>query len=287
MTYTIIGFDPLTGDLGIAVASKFLAVGAVVPHAKAGVGAIATQAYANYMFGPRGLDLLAKGMDPGTVVEELLRDDPYREARQVGIIDAKGRAAAFTGKNCIDWKGHKFGRNVVVLGNILKGEEVLDSMLNAFEETEGELVDKLLAALQAGDRAGGDRRGKQSAAILVVRESGGFMGYGDRYVDLRVDDHPEPVIELVRIFRLYDSTRLLRPGSRDIVALPARDVRELQSYLKSLGYYRGEPDGYISSEFAQALTKYLLDKGISSIPYIDSETIKKILLKSKGTSKIV
>jgi len=277
VTFSIVGFDPDTVDLGVAVASKFLASGAVVPHARAGVGAIATQARANYLYGPKGLEMLAKGMDPQSVLDTLLREDPDREVRQVGIVDARGRAAAFTGRNCIDWKGHKFGKHVVVLGNILVGERVLDAMLEAYGSTEGELVDKLLAALEAGDKAGGDRRGKQSAAILVVRENGGFLGFGDRYVDLRVDDHPEPVLELVRIFRLYDSTRLMRPGSRDIIAMPASDVKILKQALSKLGFYKGEIDGYIDKELAQALASYLASKGLSTIPYVDAQTVKRII----------
>ncbi|MDT7896086.1 MAG: DUF1028 domain-containing protein [Desulfurococcales archaeon] len=277
MTFSIVGFDPDTGDLGVAVASKFLAAGAVVPHARAGVGAVATQARANYLYGPRGLEMLARGMDPQFVLDTLLQEDPDREVRQVGIVDARGRTAAFTGRNCIDWKGHKFGKHVVALGNILVGERVLDAMLEAYESTEGELVDKLLAALEAGDRAGGDRRGKQSAAILVVRENGGFLGFGDRYVDLRVDDHPEPVLELVRIFRLYDSTRLMRPGSRDIIAMPANDVKILKQALSKLGFYKGEIDGYVDRELAQALVSYLASKGLSTIPYIDAQTVKRII----------
>jgi uncharacterized Ntn-hydrolase superfamily protein len=277
VTFSIVGFDPDTGDLGVAVASKFLAAGAVVPHARAGVGAVATQARANYLYGPRGLEMLARGMDPQFVLDTLLQEDPDREVRQVGIVDARGRTAAFTGRNCIDWKGHKFGKHVVALGNILVGERVLDAMLEAYESAEGELVDKLLAALEAGDRAGGDRRGKQSAAILVVRENGGFLGFGDRYVDLRVDDHPEPVLELVRIFRLYDSTRLMRPGSRDIIAMPANDVKILKQALSKLGFYKGEIDGYVDRELAQALVSYLASKGLSTIPYIDAQTVKRII----------
>ncbi len=286
VTFSIVGFDPDTGDLGVAVASKFLAAGAVVPHARAGVGAIATQARANYLYGPRGLEMLARGMDPQSVLDTLLREDPDREVRQVGIVDAKGRTAAFTGRNCIEWKGHKFGKHVVVLGNILVGERVLDAMLEAYESAEGELVDRLLAALEAGDKAGGDRRGKQSAAILVVRESGGFLGFGDRYVDLRVDDHPEPVMELVRIFRLYDSTRLMRPGSRDIIAMPANDVKILKLALSKLGFYKGEIDGYIDKELAQALVSYLASKGLSTIPYIDAQTVKRIIKEAGIESSI-
>lgn len=285
MTYSILGYDPETGDLGVATASKFLAVGAVVPHAKAGVGAIATQSYANYLYGPRGLELLAQGKTPEEVVRELVENDPDREVRQLGVIDSKGRTAAYTGERCIEWKGHKQARNTVALGNILAGEHVLDAMIEAFETTEGELADRLLAALEAGEKAGGDRRGKQSAAILVVRENGGFLGYGDRYIDLRVDDHPEPVVELRRIFRLYDSTRLQRPGSREIVAFPARDIETLQKALKDLGYYRGDVDGYVSREFAQAVVAYLTDRGQAPLPYLDTETIKRIIREAQERVK--
>lgn len=166
---------------------------------------------------------------------------------------------------------------MVALENILVGERVLDAMLEAYESAEGELVDKLLAALEAGDKAGGDRRGKQSSAILVVKENGGFLGFGDRYVDLRVDDHPEPVLELVRTFRLYDSTRLMRPGSRDIIAMPANDVKILKQALSKLGFYKGEIDGYVDRELAQALVSYLASKGLSTIPYIDAQTVKRII----------
>lgn len=281
MTYSIIGYDPLKGDLGIATASKFLAVGAVVPHAKANIGAVATQAYTNYMFGPRALEMLAKGLHPEEVLEELLNKDSDRDSRQVAIIDSKGRTAAFTGKFCIEWKGHKFGQNCVALGNILVGEIVLEKMIEAFETTQGELVDKLLAALIAGDNAGGDRRGKQSAAILVVREGGGFLGIGDRYVDLRVDDHPEPVKELKRIFELYDSTRLQRPGSRELVIFPSLDIKKLQEALTILGFYKGEIDGFANKELAEALVNYMQNKGLGNIPYVDKQLFLKILKDAK------
>jgi uncharacterized Ntn-hydrolase superfamily protein len=201
-TFSIVAFDPKTGDLGVAVASKFLAVGSVVPYAKAGVGAIATQSFANTTFGPKGLELLRKGLTPSQVLKQLLASDKDRELRQVGIVDAKGRAAAFTGKKCLPWAGHIVGKGFAVQGNILAGEQVANAMAKAFQETQGELAERLMAALEAGEQAGGDARGKQSAAILVVRKGAGYGGFDDRYIDLRVDDHPEPVKELRRILTI-------------------------------------------------------------------------------------
>ncbi len=201
-TFSIVAFDPKTGDLGVAVASKFLAVGAVVPYAQAGVGAIATQSFANTTFGPKGLALLKKGMTSNQVLKQLLANDKDRELRQVGIVDAKGRAAAFTGKKCLPWAGHIVGKGFAVQGNILASEKVVKAMAKAFQETQGELAERLMAALEAGEQAGGDSRGKQSAAILVVRKGAGYGGFNDRYIDLRVDDHPEPVKELKRILSI-------------------------------------------------------------------------------------
>ncbi len=216
-TFSIVGADPRTGEVGVAVASKFLAVGSVVPFAQAGVGAVATQSYANTTYGPRGLELMRRKVAPSQILQRITRDDPQREQRQVGIVDAQGRSATFTGKNCIRWAGGIAGKNFAAQGNILTGEAVVKAMAQAFQNTPGELALKLMAALEAGERAGGDSRGKQSAAILVARPNGGYGGFDDRYIDLRVDDHPEPVQELRRLlnmqllfrrqdraFRLYD-----------------------------------------------------------------------------------
>lgn len=218
-TFSIVAFDPKTGDLGIAVASKVLAVGAIVPYAQAKVGAIATQAFANTTYGPRGLMLLKKGLTPQQALERLLKADKDRDYRQVGIVDAKGRIATYTGKKCLPWAGHVVGKGYAVQGNILAGEQVVKAMARAFEEAKGELAERLMAALEAGEAAGGDSRGKQSAALLVVREKGGYAGFDDRYIDLRVDDHPEPVKELRRLLtiklawvRLSDAARLRREG---------------------------------------------------------------------------
>ena len=256
-TFSIVGFDTETKDLGVAVASKFIAVGALVPWAEANVGAIATQALANISYGPRGLELLRRGYSAKKVLQILISDDSQREERQVGIVDSKGEAAAFTGSKCYPYAGHIIGENYAVQGNILTGPEVLEEMAKAFEQTKGELVDKLLAALEAGDKAGGDRRGKQSAAIIVVREKGGYGGYTDRYVDLRVDDHPEPVQELKRLFKIWELTLLTREKPDDIV-----DKNEVaaavQRALKKLGYYKGEITGIWDAETENAFRDFML-----------------------------
>jgi uncharacterized Ntn-hydrolase superfamily protein len=200
-TFSIVAYDPENGDLGVAVASRYLAVGAVVPWAKAGVGAIATQAWGDTSYGVKGLEMLQRGVTPQEVLEKLTAADEGREHRQVGIVDASGISVSYTGAKANPWAGHRSGGNYAVQGNILVGEKVVLAMERAFLETEGDLADRLMAALEAGDSAGGDARGKQSAALLVVRNMG--SGYSDRYVDLRADDHAEPVIELRRIYELY------------------------------------------------------------------------------------
>ncbi len=205
-TFSIVARDPATGELGVAVQSRFLAVGAVVPWARAGVGAIATQAFANTRFGPDGLALLEKGASAEEVLTALVRGDEGRDRRQVGIVDGKGGVATYTGPKCNPWAGGVKGKDYCCQGNILAGEAVVKEMARAFEESRGDLGVRLLAALEAGQAAGGETRGKQSAAILVVREGGGYAGLNDRYCDLRVDDHPEPIAELRRIHRLWAGT---------------------------------------------------------------------------------
>ena len=201
-TFSIVGFDPQTGELGIAVASKFLAVGAVVPWAKAGVGAVATQAWANTTYGPQGLELLSSGVGAHEAVDKLVAGDEDRERRQVGMVDASGGSATFTGKECISWASGKAGKYFACQGNILVSEETITAMAESFRNSTGELALRLVNALKAGEEAGGDSRGKQSAALLVVKEGGGYLGLNDRYIDLRVDDHPEPIDELSRLLSI-------------------------------------------------------------------------------------
>ena len=211
-TFSLVGYDADTGELGIAVQSKFFAVGAVVPWAKAGVGAIATQAFANTNYGPEGLRRLAEGQSAADVLEALLADDDERARRQVGIVDAKGGVASFTGEECMAWAGHVSGENFTAQGNILVGEETVAAMGEAFRTTDGVLGERLMRALEAGQAAGGDSRGQQSAAILIVKEGGGYAGYDDRYCDLRVDDHATPIAELRRIFDMWKVDAMIRRG---------------------------------------------------------------------------
>ncbi|MBN1355992.1 DUF1028 domain-containing protein [bacterium] len=207
-TFSIVAYDPVMEEWGVAVQSKFLAVGAAVPFAKAGIGAVATQAWGNTTYGPEGLKLLMLGIAPDKVLEILTEKDEYREHRQAGMVDARGRSAAFTGSKCHAWAGHVTGDGFAVQGNILAGEAVVKDMADAYLHVEGPLAERLLAALKAGQAAGGDSRGRQSAALLVVREQGGYSGYDDRMIDLRVDDHPQPIEELERIYRLHEKTFL-------------------------------------------------------------------------------
>ncbi len=242
-TFSIVAFDPKTKDLGVAVESRFVSVGAVVPWSVAGVGAVATQSFANTAYGPKALGLLRKGLHPRDVIKQLTAKDKMAAQRQVGVVDARGRAASFTGDECFDWAGHVVGRNYACQGNILAGEAVVKGMARAFESTEGDLPVRLLAALHAGQKAGGDKRGQQSAALLVVREKGGYGGLNDRWIDVRVDDHPAPVDELTRVFNVYDVTLLNRESPADVVPLTPPVVKEVQQGLTRLGFYRGPLSG--------------------------------------------
>lgn len=198
-TFSIVARDGEAGELGIAVASKFFSVGSVVPWARASSGAVATQSFANTSFGPRGLDLLDTGATPEQIVKILLQTDAQPDRRQFGIVSADGSSATYTGENCQAWAGGRHGPDYAVQGNILTGEAVVLAMEKAFLETEGTLADRMYAALHAGDAEGGDARGRQSAALIVVREGGGYGGFNDRAIDIRVDDHKEPFKELGRL----------------------------------------------------------------------------------------
>ncbi len=201
-TFSIVARDSATGELGVAVASRFFAVGSVVPWAKAGVGAVATQAYANTTFGPHGLEMLQQGATPFKVRDHFIASDSGIARRQFGVVAADGQAITFTGDSCSAWAGGRSGPNYAVQGNILAGEPVVAAMEKAFLETSGTLADRLYAALLAGEANGGDSRGKQSAALLVVKEGAGYGGYTDRAIDIRVDDHPEPFVELGRLLNI-------------------------------------------------------------------------------------
>jgi uncharacterized Ntn-hydrolase superfamily protein len=254
VTFSIVAFDPANGDLGVAVASKFPAVGAVVPWARAGAGAVATQSWANTDFGPEGLQLMGGGLPAPQALDAVLEPDGDREERQVGFVDARGGAATFTGANCMDWAGGATGDGFAAQGNILAGQEVVAELARAFTETQGDLCDRLLAALLAGDAAGGDRRGKQSAALLVVRAGGGYEGRNDRYVDLRVDDHPEAPAELARLFAVWDDTMLIRHD--ELVDADAVVVEDLQRRLAAVGAYAGDATGDFDDATRAALADW-------------------------------
>ena len=255
MTFSIVARDPQAGESGIAVQSKFLAVGAVVPWAKAGVGAIATQSWANTSYGPRGLELLASGLSAQETLAQLIGEDDGRTSRQVGIVGVDGQPATFTGDQCFPWAGGQVGEHYTCQGNILVGKDTVLAMARTFEQTTGRLCDRLVAALAAGQAAGGDSRGQQSAALLVVRQGGGYGGFNDRFIDLRVDDHPQPINELQRILQLH-KLYLFPPDPADILVIDHDIARELQQLLTVLGDYQGAISGSYDEVTRAAFRKF-------------------------------
>lgn len=236
MTFSVVGFDPGTRSWGIAVASKFLAVGAVVPWGRAGAGAVATQASANLSYGPDGLDLLAGGLSADEVVARLTAADDEREHRQLGIVDAEGRGASFTGGSCLEWAGGESGPGYAVQGNVLAGPEVVAATAQAWRDHPDHTLERrLLTALAAGDQAGGDRRGRQGSALRVWRAGAAYGGVLDIAIDLRVDDHRTPVDELGRLLDLHE----LYFGKADPASLLPLDgevAAEVKAGLEQLGY---------------------------------------------------
>ncbi len=235
-TYSIVACDLEAAQWGVAVQSKFLAVGSVVPWAEAGVGAVATQAYANPRYGPDGLALLREGLDAEQVVARLVADDAGRDERQVGVVDSEGRAATWTGTGCMDWAGGRTGAGYAAQGNILVGAATVDALADTFEGTAGDpLPRRLLACLAAAQAAGGDSRGQQSASLLVVQPYGGYAELSDLLVDLRVDDHERPIDELERIYELH--YRLFGKTPREEwIDVDDALAAELRERLAALGY---------------------------------------------------
>jgi uncharacterized Ntn-hydrolase superfamily protein len=275
-TFSIVAHDPHNGDLGIAVASKFLAVGSVVPWTRAGAGALATQAMANLAYGPDGLALLDQGRSAQEALDALLASDEQRDHRQVGIVDARGGAAAHTGAQCMDWAGHLVGAGFAAQGNILAGADVIQAVAETFIRADGELAERLLAALAAGDAAGGDRRGRQSAALYVARAGGSYGGALDRYVDLRVDDHPAPIAELARLLKLH-RFYLTPPRQQDLLPIDAVIAQELQALLGRAGYYHGPTNGVYDAATHAALEQYggveNLEERLISATHIDPQVL--------------
>src|SRR4051812_49385728 len=230
-TFSIVAADLQAGEVGCAVQSKYFSVGSVVPWARAGTGAVATQAAGVAVYGRRALEELERGAEPEAALAAVLADDPERETRQLGIVAADGRAAAFTGASCLDWAGHKTGAGFAVQGNILASAAVVDELARAFEESVGPLVTRLVAALEAGQAAGGDKRGQQSAAVVVERAGAGAGTREgiDRICDLRVEDHPEPIVELRRLVGIWTSWDLMRRAN---VHYEARDYASAADMLE-------------------------------------------------------
>jgi uncharacterized Ntn-hydrolase superfamily protein len=235
-TYSIVACDLDAREWGVAVQSKFLAVGAVVPWADAEIGAVATQALANVSYGPRGLELLRQGLSAEEVVARLTEEDGGRADRQLGVVDGTGRAASYTGSSCLHWAGGRTGAGYAAQGNILVSEDTVAALAGTFEETAGRrLAERLLTALAAAQDAGGDSRGQQSASLLVVKKEGGYGGTSDVMIDLRVDDHPAPIDELRRLFEMHD---LLFGQTPEDEWLPVDDTlaAEMRERLARLGY---------------------------------------------------
>ena len=246
MTFSIVALDPATGDLGVAVQSKFLAVGAVVPWARAGVGAVATQAFTNVGYGPGGLSLLADGLAADETLARLLVDDNLREERQVGIVDARGGSATHTGRHCFAWAGGRIGAGFAAQGNILAGAGVVDGLADTFLAAGRPFPELLVDCLAAADAAGGDRRGRESAALFVARAGGGYGGWNDRWIDLRIDHHDDPIGELAR---LVDLQHLYfdRPALADLQPVNEATAGEIRSILETLG---AAPGGRFGSVYA-------------------------------------
>lgn len=284
-TFSIVAYDLRKEEWGVAVQSKFLAAAAVVSWAQAKAGAVATQAWANASYGPEGLRLLEQGLSAEEVVKRLIEADEGREHRQVGVVDSQGGGFAFTGSECLPWAGHIVGEGYTCQGNILVGEETLEAMAKAFEETKGELADRLVASLLAGQEAGGDSRGQQSAGLLVVREKGGYGGFSDRVVDLRVDDHPTPILELQRLLELHK----LYFGETDperLVKIEELVARELQEIVKQAGQYDGPLSGVYDEATKAALQRLVgienLEERWREDEYIDGVVLEFLREKFGG-----
>jgi uncharacterized Ntn-hydrolase superfamily protein len=278
-TFSIVAADPEANEIGIAVQSKFLSVGAAVPWVEGGVGAVATQAWANTTFGPRGLQALREGAAPEAVLRLLTADDPQADDRQVGIVDARGRSASFTGARCIEWAGGIAGDGFAAQGNCLAGETVVDALVSTFRIASGTLSDRLVAALAAGQRAGGDKRGQQSAALIVCKPGGGYGGFNDRYVDLRVDDHAAPIDELARLLELH-KLYFFPPEPQDVLVVDDMLGRRIVAELVRLGELPAGVNGYNAQAY-NALVSLMhvenLENRVRDDGRIDRQTLDYVI----------
>jgi uncharacterized Ntn-hydrolase superfamily protein len=273
-TFSIVAADPATREVGVAVQSKFLSVGAAVPWVSADAGAIATQAWANTTYGPRGLALLRDGSAAAEVIAELIRDDAAAEDRQIGIVTPEGSAATFTGAGCMEWAGGVAGDGYAAQGNILAGAGVVQALAETFEQTRGALADRLIAALAAGQAAGGDRRGQQSAALYIAKPGGGYAGFNDRYVDLRVDDHAEPIVELARLLELH-KLYFFEAAPEDILTIDATLGAEIATLLRATGGVIGGStyDATTRAALVHFMHRENLEDRVRSDDTIDRQTL--------------
>lgn len=283
-TFSIVARDEHTGDLGVAVASKFLAVGAVAPWARAGIGAVATQAHANVAYGPAALALMANGASARAALAELIAADGGAPVRQCGIVDANGISAAHTGPECMEWAGHVVGDGFACQGNILASPAVVDAMASAFGAGGVSFADRLIAALRAGEAAGGDRRGRQSAALLIVREGGGYGGGNDRWIDLRVEDHEDPLTELVRLLALHRVYFPHGEGSPPL-ALTEEALAGLARNLGLLGYL--PPDTSNDGAAVRAALRHFagvenLEERLRDDDHVDAEVVAMLQRKARA-----
>jgi len=269
-TYSIAACDLQAGQWGVATQSKFLAVGSVVPWAEPKVGAIATQAYANPRYGSDGLKLLRDGFSAEEVVERLTSADEGRDQRQLGVVDREGRSASFTGAECLEWAGGRTGPCYAAQGNILVSAETVDAIAETFESSKGTLAERLLDCLDAAQAAGGDRRGQQSAALLVVEEDGGYAQLSDTVVELRVEDHEQPLLELRRIYRLHEALFGETPRDEWLTVDEAL-ATELRERLARLGY-----DGDLEDAFNRWSGNVNLEERVDGVAEIDPVVLQEL-----------
>jgi uncharacterized Ntn-hydrolase superfamily protein len=269
-TYSIAACDLDEGQWGVATQSKFLSVGSVVPWAEPGVGAIATQAYANPRYGPQGLELLREGLSAEEVVERLTTADEGRDHRQLGVVDGQGRGASYTGAECLDWAGGRTGDCYAAQGNILVSAETVDAIAETFEAGSGPLAERLMDCLDAAQAAGGDRRGQQSAALLVVEKDAGYAGLSDVVVELRVEDHERPLEELRRLFGLHQAIFGKTP-ERLWLDVDDELAAELRERLAALGY-----DGELGDAFFTWSASENLEERVDGVERIDPVVLEQL-----------
>jgi uncharacterized Ntn-hydrolase superfamily protein len=279
MTFSIVACDLEEQTWGVAVASKFPAVGAVVPWAQAEVGAVATQAFANTSYGPYGLELMSKGLSADETLAKLLQEDPDRDLRQVGLVDAQGGSATFSGAGCFPWAGGVSGKGYAIQGNILKSAKVVLTIEKTFLKTKGNLPTRLHVALLAGDRAGGDKRGRQSAAIYVVKPQGGYGGFVDRWVDYRVDDHEDPVLRLGELLEMHELYFGKSP-EKERVAIKGKVLQQITGILTQVGYLKK------SKNFRNAFNELIGNENFEEradpeAKWIDGQVLKYLVRKFK------